>query len=118
MLHTTYKIGAFMIALLLGGMALQGCHHAENADDQKEEKFQVTDTLLNSLLIDTVKEASALSQINLTGSIAPDELLSVASPAEAASGKDHRAAGLCDWPEYPCQSASDHYAGAAGRTPR
>ena len=54
-------------------MALQGCHRSENADDRKRQKFQVTDTLLKSLLIDTVKEASALSEINLTGSIAPDE---------------------------------------------
>lgn len=63
----------FAMAVAVMAMALQSCHHADNADDQKEEKFQVTDTLLNSLLIDTVKEASALSQINLTGSIAPDE---------------------------------------------
>src|ERR1700744_6088156 len=73
MLKHTYKTAVFIIALLVTGMALQSCHHAENADDQKEQKFQVTDTLLNSLLIDTVKEASALSEINLTGSIAPDE---------------------------------------------
>lgn len=73
MLHHKYKTAVFILALLTTGMVLQSCHHAENADDQKEEKFQVTDTLLNSLLIDTVKEASALSQINLTGSIAPDE---------------------------------------------
>lgn len=65
------------MALLLAGMALPGCHRSENADDQKEQKFQVTDTLLRSLLIDTVKEASALSEISLTGSIAPDENKSV-----------------------------------------
>lgn len=73
MLHHTYRTAVFAIALLLTGIALQSCHHSENADDQKEQKFQVTDTLLRSLLIDTVKEASALSEINLTGSIAPDE---------------------------------------------
>jgi len=73
MLIRTYKTAVFIIALFVTGMALQSCHHAENTDDQKEEKFQVTDSLLNSLLIDTVKEASALSEINLTGSIAPDE---------------------------------------------
>ncbi|MDB5025454.1 MAG: efflux transporter periplasmic adaptor subunit [Mucilaginibacter sp.] len=71
--HYTYKTAVFTLALLISGITLQSCHHAESADDQKEQKFQVTDTLLNSLLIDTVKEASALSQINLTGSIAPDE---------------------------------------------
>src|ERR1700744_4074517 len=73
MLKHTYKTAVFILALLTTGMVLQSCHHAENADDQKEQKFEVTDTLLNSLLIDTVKEASALSEINLTGSIAPDE---------------------------------------------
>jgi cobalt-zinc-cadmium efflux system membrane fusion protein len=73
MLHPTYKTTAFAITLLIAGATLQSCHHAENADDQREKKFQVTDTLLNSLLIDTVKEASALSEINLTGSVAPDE---------------------------------------------
>src|ERR1700712_1860037 len=73
MLKYLYKTMAFITALVLSGLMLQGCHHAENADDQKEQKFQMTDTLLRSLLIDTVKEASALSEINLTGSIAPDE---------------------------------------------
>ena len=73
MLAKIYRHGVFTLALLLTGIAMQSCHHAENADDQKEQKFQVTDTLLNSLLIDTVKEASALSEINLTGTIAPDE---------------------------------------------
>src|SRR5882757_3745419 len=73
MLKYLYKTTAFITVLVLFGLMLQGCHHAENADDQKEQKFEVTDTLLNSLLIDTVKEASALSEINLTGSIAPDE---------------------------------------------
>ena len=77
MLHYSYKTAIFTFALFLTGMALQSCHHSENADDQKEQKFQVTDSLLNSLLIDTVKQASALSEINLTGSIAPDETKTV-----------------------------------------
>lgn len=51
---------------------LQSCHHADESKE-KDNRFQVTDTLLNSLLIDTVKEASALSQLTLTGSIAPNE---------------------------------------------
>src|ERR1700755_3599006 len=73
MLIRIYKSALFLVAMLVTGAVLQGCRHAESADDQKEQKFQVTDTLQNSLLIDTVKEASALSEINLTGSIAPDE---------------------------------------------
>jgi len=70
MLHQ-YKTTAFVL-ILLAGMAMQGCNHHEDAS-QKDEKFQVTDSLLKSLLIDTVKEASAIGQIILTGSIAPDE---------------------------------------------
>lgn len=73
MLFTHYKKTILALSLLITGITIQSCHHADNADNQKEQKFEVTDTLLNSLLIDTVKEASALSQINLTGSIAPDE---------------------------------------------
>src|ERR1700744_2621828 len=70
--HSKYKI--FTAALGLCGLAfaLQSCHHQE-AEKEKDEKFQVTDSLLNSLLIDTVKDAGAISQITLTGSIAPDE---------------------------------------------
>ncbi|HWD88924.1 MAG TPA: efflux RND transporter periplasmic adaptor subunit [Mucilaginibacter sp.] len=66
-----YNIFTFIIALSIAAIGLQGCHHSD--ESQKDEKFEVTDSLLNSLLIDTVKEASALSQINLTGSIAADE---------------------------------------------
>lgn len=73
MLRHKYKISGTILILMAVALLTQSCHHADNADDQKDEKFQVTDTLLNSLLIDTVKEASALSEINLTGSIAPDE---------------------------------------------
>ncbi len=72
MFTTRYKIPVFALAIALAAMALQSCHHADT-EDPKDEKFQVTDSLLNSLLIDTVKEASALSEISLTGSIAADE---------------------------------------------
>ena len=71
-MHDRHKILTHTLILLLFGAALQSCHHADDSQE-KDERFQVTDTLLRSLLIDTVKEASALSQITLTGSIAPDE---------------------------------------------
>lgn len=73
MLTNPYKIPVYALAIAMAGLVFQGCHRAESAEDQKDERFQVTDSLLNSLLIDTVKEASALSEINLTGSIAADE---------------------------------------------
>lgn len=62
----------FIICSLMAGFAFQSCHRNEESM-QKDQKFQVTDSLLKSLLKDTVKEASASSELTLTGSIAPDE---------------------------------------------
>ena len=67
-----YKIFTVAIGMFAAAFALQSCHHKTEASE-KDTKFQVTDSLVNSLLIDTVKEAGAVSQITLTGSIAPDE---------------------------------------------
>jgi len=71
-MYTKYKIITLASALLITGFALQSCHHGEE-NQEKDTRFEVTDSLLKSLVIDTVKEASALTQITLTGSIAPDE---------------------------------------------
>ncbi|WP_259068637.1 efflux RND transporter periplasmic adaptor subunit [Mucilaginibacter sp. X4EP1] len=71
-MYAKYKIITLASALLITGFALQSCHHGEE-NQEKDTRFEVTDSLLRSLVIDTVKEASALSQITLTGSIAPDE---------------------------------------------
>ena len=71
---TTYpylKITTIAAAFIAAAMVLQSCQHAETPE--KDTKFKVTDSFLSSLLIDTVQEASALSQITLTGNIAPDE---------------------------------------------
>lgn len=70
--HYRYKIFTVAFGLFAAAFTLQSCHHKEQ-EEEKQAKFQVTDTLINSLLIDTVKEAGAVSQITLTGSIAPDE---------------------------------------------
>lgn len=67
-----FKYIKLLFALILAGLTLQSCHHAEE-NQQKDEKFQVTDELLKALIKDTVKEASATAQLTLTGSIAPDE---------------------------------------------
>jgi cobalt-zinc-cadmium efflux system membrane fusion protein len=71
-MYNKYKIVVISTVLIGIGLVLQSCHHADESQE-KDTRFQVTDSLLNSLLIDTVKEASALSQFTLTGSIAPDE---------------------------------------------
>jgi cobalt-zinc-cadmium efflux system membrane fusion protein len=67
-----YKISIICFSLFFAGMTFQGCHSsAEN--QEKDARFEVTDSLLRSLITDTVKEASAITQITLTGNIAPDE---------------------------------------------
>jgi cobalt-zinc-cadmium efflux system membrane fusion protein len=71
MFKNSYKQLGFALLLATTALSIQSCHH--KAEEPKDEKFEVTDSLLRSLLIDTVKEASALSEINLTGSIAADE---------------------------------------------
>lgn len=71
MLNSKYKQLACAFLLATTALSTQSCHHKD--EEPKDEKFEVTDSLLHSLLIDTVKEASALSEINLTGSIAADE---------------------------------------------
>jgi cobalt-zinc-cadmium efflux system membrane fusion protein len=71
-MYSKYKIPIVATAFLVALFALQSCHHADESA-QKDTKFEVTEGLLNSLLIDTVQEASALTQITLTGNVAPDE---------------------------------------------
>lgn len=70
-MYRPYKIVVLSIvpALIL---SISACsHHPDEA--AKDTRFEVTDTLLRSLVIDTVKAENALSEITLTGSIAPDE---------------------------------------------
>jgi cobalt-zinc-cadmium efflux system membrane fusion protein len=71
-MYTKYKILTLTSALFATALTMQSCHHTDESQD-KDTRFAVTDSLLKSLVIDTVKEASALSQITLTGSVAPDE---------------------------------------------
>lgn len=69
-----YKISAIAAAITAASFLLPGCtDHHDPAKQTQDSKFQVTDSLLSSLRIDTVKEAHALSEIALTGTLAPDE---------------------------------------------
>ena len=60
-------------AVWLAALSLQSCTHKADPAEQKEAKFEVTDSLIRSLLIDTVQQAGALSQITLSGKITPDD---------------------------------------------
>ena len=71
-MYSKYKILTITSAFIIAALALQSCHNSDDGQE-KDSRFEVTDSLLSSVLIDTVKESSALSQITLTGSIAPDE---------------------------------------------
>jgi cobalt-zinc-cadmium efflux system membrane fusion protein len=70
-MYPKYKILTIALGFCITGLVLQSCHN--DVPEQKDTKFEVTDTLLNSILIDTVKDAGALSELTLTGTIAPDE---------------------------------------------
>ena len=70
-MRPNYKIFTLLV-FFASGLAFQSCRHKTD-DTQRDTMFHVTDTLLNSLLIDTVRDSSARSEITLTGSIAPDE---------------------------------------------
>jgi cobalt-zinc-cadmium efflux system membrane fusion protein len=67
----THRILIFSLAGALAA-GITGCTHHEQAES-RDEHFQVTDSLLHSLLVDTVKSADARAEITLTGSVAPDE---------------------------------------------
>ncbi len=62
-----YILSAF--AIIIAGCS-QPEHEAKNNPD---DSFQLTDSLLNNLKIDTVKAGDAASSITLTGVLAPDE---------------------------------------------
>jgi cobalt-zinc-cadmium efflux system membrane fusion protein len=66
-----HKIPMIAAVFFAAVAAMQGCHRAEQTG--KDNRFKITSAFLDSLLIDTVQEASARSQLTLTGSIAPDE---------------------------------------------
>src|ERR1700759_4317148 len=72
-MNRTYKIFTLLACFCGAALTLQGCHHPNALQDDNDIKFEVTDSLLNKLLIDTVEDASARTEITLTGSIAPDE---------------------------------------------
>jgi cobalt-zinc-cadmium efflux system membrane fusion protein len=63
------KYQNYIILILCAAML--SCHHT--VEEPKDLNFHVTDSLLKSLIIDTVQDAKAITEITLTGSIAPDE---------------------------------------------
>lgn len=72
--HPILKNTIYVAAFCISALAIQSCtHKTNNAVEQKEAKFEVTDSLLKNLLIDTVQQANALSQITLSGKITPDD---------------------------------------------
>ncbi len=73
-MYNRYKRSVLaMVAFMITAGMLQGCTRNEAAENAKDEKFRVTEKLLNELAIDTVKENNAVSEISLTGIVAPDE---------------------------------------------
>jgi cobalt-zinc-cadmium efflux system membrane fusion protein len=69
----TYKIFTLAAAFGTATLLFSSCTRHDAASKPEDNKFKVTDSLLGSLLVDTVHQASAISQITLTGTIEPDE---------------------------------------------
>ncbi len=70
-MYKPYKIFALGVTTALIAGLCACTHHEQPA--ARDEHFQVTDSLLKSLVTDTVKAEDARAEITLTGSIAPDE---------------------------------------------
>jgi cobalt-zinc-cadmium efflux system membrane fusion protein len=68
-----YKILTMAVAIGTTALLFPSCTRHDAPLKPQDNKFQVTDSLLGSLLVDTVQQASAVSQITLTGTIEPDE---------------------------------------------
>jgi len=59
-------------AIVIGAMTLQGCSSAQT-DVPKESKFEVTDSLISRLKMDTVRGANNSSELNFSAKITPNE---------------------------------------------
>lgn len=70
-----YKYQLSAIAFCFGTILItSSCtSHKEDAAADKNARFQVTDSLLKSLVVDTVGTGGAKAEITLSGVIAPDE---------------------------------------------
>ncbi|MCX2480050.1 efflux RND transporter periplasmic adaptor subunit [Pedobacter sp. MC2016-15] len=66
------KLSMLTLSILTTALILQGC--AEHPKEQpKEDKFVLTDSLLNRLLIDTVKDPNSETDLSFSAKIAPNE---------------------------------------------
>nr|WP_199076703.1 efflux RND transporter periplasmic adaptor subunit [Pedobacter sp. ASV19] len=67
-------ITATVVALSIFTLSiLQSCTKKEKPAADADNKFRITEKLLNDLVLDTVQENRAVSEIGLTGVVAPDE---------------------------------------------
>lgn len=62
---------AIILTIFLSAITFQACTH--KPPEVRNSKFKVTDSLIKSLVVDTVKIENARSEIMLSGRIAPDD---------------------------------------------
>lgn len=70
-MYSKYQLST--IALCLFAISITSCTSHKAESENTAARFKVTDSLLNSLVTDTVGSGGAKSEITLTGVIAPDE---------------------------------------------
>lgn len=61
----------YSLTTLIVAMLFTSCTH--RAAEPKEARFEVTDSLIRSLVVDTVQQGDHASEMTLTGAIDPDE---------------------------------------------
>ncbi|WEK21567.1 MAG: efflux RND transporter periplasmic adaptor subunit [Candidatus Pedobacter colombiensis] len=72
-MYNNPKISVLMIVATFALTCLISCNSAEPAEVVKDPQFQLNDKLLSELVVDTVKDGNATTQLTLTGIVAPDE---------------------------------------------
>nr|WP_068891652.1 efflux RND transporter periplasmic adaptor subunit [Pedobacter panaciterrae] len=72
-MYNRHKLSVSGIALAITLLCLSACNKNEKTAAAKDPEFQLSEKLLQELVVDTVKEGSAISQLSLTGIVAPDE---------------------------------------------
>lgn len=67
------KYQSTALALCFSALLISSCTSHKDDGEDTNPRFKVTDTLLKSLVTDTVSSGGAKSEISLSGAIAPDE---------------------------------------------
>ncbi len=74
-MHELRKKYNYILTVFICVCLMTACSDKKETVDNNSNngKFKVTDSLINSLVIDTIQSADAISQLSLSGKVTPDE---------------------------------------------